>query len=147
MRTFNVYEASFANKSSASLADTIFLFISPTLPPVSIFLIWATSFAEEEDEKEQGEKEEDEKEGDEKEEDKKEGDEEEEEEEEAWLLLLLRRAARSWEMRNCMASRAALVRAAFLLGKGVKSEPKGEEGRAGMVQVQAKPESTRVCSL
>lgn len=46
-----------------------------------------------------------------------------------------------------MASRAALVRAAFLLGKGVKSEPKGEEGRAGMVQVQAKLESTRVCSL
>lgn len=80
MRTFNVYEASFAKKSSASLADTIFLFISPTLPPVSIFLIWATSFAEEEDEKEQGEKEEDEKEGDEKEEDEKEGDEKDEDE-------------------------------------------------------------------
>lgn len=105
MRTFNVYEASFAKKSSASLADTIFLFISPTLPPVSIFLIWATSFAEEEDEKEEdekeeGEKEEDEKEGDEKEEDEKEGDEKDEdekegEEEEALLLLLLRRAARS----------------------------------------------------
>lgn len=50
-------------------------------------------------------------------------------------------------MRNCMASRAALVRAAFLLRKGVERDPKGAEGRVGMVQVQAKVKSARVCSL
>lgn len=62
-------------------------------------------------------------------------------------VVLLRGTARSREIRNCMASRAALVRAAFLLSKGVEREPKGVEGRAGMVQVQAKPEPRRVSSL
>ena len=57
------------------------------------------------------------------------------------------RGRRSWEMRNCMASRAALVRAAFLLRNGVEREPKGVEGRAGMVQMQLKLEPRRVCSL
>lgn len=131
MRTFSVYEASSAKYSPASFDDTNFLFISPLSPlpppPVSVFLNWATSFAEKEEEKEE--------------------EEEEEEEGEELLLLLLKMVARSWEMRNCMASRAALVRAAFLLGKGVEREPKGEEGRAGMVQVQAKLDSARVCSL
>lgn len=60
---------------------------------------------------------------------------------------MLRRGVRSWEMRNCMASRAALLRAAFLLRNGVVREPKGVEGRAGMVQMQAKQDPRRVCSL
>ncbi len=74
-------------------------------------------------------------------------EEEEEEEEEVEELAVLRRGMRSWEMRNCMASRAALVRAAFLLRNGVVREPKGVERRAGMVQVQAKQDPRRVCSL
>lgn len=80
-------------------------------------------------------------------EEEEEEEKEEEEEEEVEELVVIRRGARSWEMRNCMASRAALVRAAFLLRNGVVREPKGVEGRAGMVQMQAKLDPRRVCSL
>lgn len=62
-------------------------------------------------------------------------------------LVVLKRGVRSWEMRNCMASRAELMRAAFLLRNGVVREPKGVEGRAGMVQMQAKQDPKRVTSL